>query len=357
MRWTFIAGAALVLVAHAAEGVPGDRLTRFAELGRLVSGGAETPTELDAEAALAELFALADDEIVENLTSGEPFASVAFLQERLDAFMATWGGAGFRVQRVGRPGAGAPLTIGLFTVPGPAPRGSVRVYGRRADGAIARLAAIAHEGTPDLHPWPSARDGAPQFAASWLGAGSGLGGRPFDVEIWRRGGREGVERMWSLAAVSPEGVDALGFSIKAGEIAIRHEPRYPGWKPGCPGQTEQTDLYRLDPRRGVPTLAGRHVVNGWHRELQAAVDRLLSALAAGRTAAVADLVPDRALRARLPAALAREPACDQVDGRTPPAVVVVAATEDRGAAMVPWSLTWRRAPKGWRLSAATPVLQ
>src|SRR5215831_3824769 len=85
MRWTFIAGAALVLVAHAAEGVPGDRLTRFAELG-------------------------------ENLTSGEPFASVAFLQERLDAFMATWGGAGFRVQRVGRPGAGAPLTIGLFTV-------------------------------------------------------------------------------------------------------------------------------------------------------------------------------------------------------------------------------------------------
>jgi hypothetical protein len=60
-------------------------------------------------------------------------------------------------------------------------------------------------------------------------------------------------------------------------------------------------------------------------------------------------VPDKELRARLPA-LVSEPACDaQESGRD--AVSVAAATDDQQ----PWSLTFRRAGTRWRLTAAAPV--
>jgi hypothetical protein len=355
MRRAWVALVALMLVSAAADGGASDRLSRVEELRGVLSATGETaPADLDA--ALAALFALADDEIIENLGAGEPFASTAFIQERLDAFMATWGGAGFRVHRLGTGGGTGALTIGVFTLPGPAPRGSVRVYGRRRAGEVARLAAITHDGTPELHRWAAARDGAPQFLATWLGAPSGSGGRALEIELWRRGGRDGVERRWSSAALFPDGVRALGFAVKSEGVTIRYEAPYAGRKPGCQGQTELVDLYRPDVRREDLVLVRRAVVNGWHRELQAAVERLLVALDTGDAAALHALVPDRALAARLPRTLTREPACDEAAPGTPTSVTV-AVTEERSGRPVPWSLVWRRAPKGWRLTAAMPMLQ
>jgi hypothetical protein len=355
MRRAWAVLVALMLVSAAGDGGATDRLSRVEELRGVLSTTGETaPADLDA--ALAALFALADDEIIENLRAGEPFASAAFIQERLDAFMAAWGGAGFRVHRLGAGGGTGALTVGVFTLPGPAPRGSVRVYGRRRDGEVARLAAITHDGTPELHRWVAARDGAPQLLATWLGAASGSGGRVLEIELWRRGGRDGVERRWSLAALFPDGLRALGFAVKSDGVSIRYEAPYAGRKPGCQGQTELVDLYRADVRREDLVLVRRAVVNGWHRELQAAVGRVLVALDAGDAATLGALAPDRALAARLPRTLTREPACDEAAPGTPTSATV-AVTEERSGRRVPWSLVWRRAPKGWRLTAAMPMLQ
>jgi hypothetical protein len=355
MRGAWAVLAALMSMSAAADGGATDRLSRVEALrGVLATTGETAPADLDA--ALAALFSLADDEIIENLGAGEPFASTAFIQERLDAFMAAWGGASFRVHRLGAGGGTGALTVGVFTLPGPAPRGSVRVYGRRRDGDVARLAAITHDGTPELHRWAAARDGAPQLLATWLGAASGSGGRALEVELWRRGGPDGVERRWSSAALFPDGLQALGFAVKADGVTIRYEAPYTGRKPGCQGQTELVDLYRPDVRREDLVLVRRSVINGWHRELQAAVGRVLRALDAGDAATLGALVPDRALAARLPRTLTREPACDEAAPGTPTSATV-AVTEERGGRRVPWSLVWRRAPKGWRLTAAMPMLQ
>src|SRR5574341_1247310 len=83
---------ALVLVAlgpfgGAASGasrVP-DRLERFRELA--LTRQSRVPTGVDVVAeAYREMYALLDEEIVENLASGGLFASPGFLQDRLDAF-------------------------------------------------------------------------------------------------------------------------------------------------------------------------------------------------------------------------------------------------------------------------------
>jgi hypothetical protein len=349
--------AVLLVLAVALRGAgaapPEDRLARVGELGRLLSGDPLAPG--DGEALLAEIFALADAEVLDSLRSGGPFASAAFIQERLDAFTATWGGAGFRVAPLGRAGE-APLILGVWSVAGAAPRGSVRAWGPGPGGEARLLAAVEHEGAPEIHAWPPARDGSAQVLVTWLGAGSGGGGRPLQIEVWRRGGRDGLDRVWSAATLFPGGLWALGFSVKGAEVSIRYEPRYPGWKPGCERQTEHVDLYRPDARGDALVLARRQVVNGWHRELQATVERFLAALASRHQATLAELVPDRALRGRLPRTLAAEPACDQGSPDAAPGVAV-AATEERDGRMVPWSLSWRRAPRGWRLSAAAPMLQ
>src|SRR5580765_1161235 len=116
MRRALAVLVALALLAPAAAAVATDRLSRVEELRGVLSATGETdPAELDA--ALAALFALADDEIVENLRAGEPFGSTAFIQERLDAFMAAWGGAAFRVHRLGGDSRAGALTVGVFTLP------------------------------------------------------------------------------------------------------------------------------------------------------------------------------------------------------------------------------------------------
>src|SRR5437773_8225229 len=64
--------------ALGASGVP-DRLDRFRELALTRQSRAETGAEPTAD-AYREMYALLDEEIVESLASGGPFASPGFLQ-------------------------------------------------------------------------------------------------------------------------------------------------------------------------------------------------------------------------------------------------------------------------------------
>ena len=139
--------------------------------------------------------------------------------------------------------------------------------------------------------------------------------------------------------------------MRGGDLRIRYEVRYPGWAPGCEGQTEQEDVYRLVAPGGVTRVA-RQEHDAWHRDLHAAVERLTLALAARDDAALAALVPDRALRGRLPAGLRPEPSCDARESGGGEAVSV-AAVADRQ----PWALTFRQTGARWRLIGATRVLQ
>src|SRR5215510_7816628 len=120
----------LLLAVGVAPSGAEDRRERFGDVGRRLSG-VDGTAPVDPEADLGELFALADAEIVDNLRAGEPYASAPFIQERLDALMAVWGGAGLRVHPLSRAGEGSALTVGIFSAPGPPPSGSLRIYGRR----------------------------------------------------------------------------------------------------------------------------------------------------------------------------------------------------------------------------------
>lgn len=348
-RWFRLALGALLATSLTAPGGAEDRLERFRTLARehpAAAGPAERARVVGA------LYELVDAEILDSLRSGEPFASVAFIQERLEALMEAWGGATLRALRV--TGGRSPLTVGVFTLTGVDASGSLRVYS--GSGASASLVATStHDGLLDAQVWPVGRDGVPRLLALWSGPPSSPGLRALRGELWEGRGAEGAVRAWSTGERWPEGLRVSDWRAKPGELTLRYEVRYPGWKPGCPGQTEQEDSYRLGAAGGFG-LARRHVVHGWHRELGAAVDRLFQALTARDERALAALVPEPGLRGRLPRALVPEPACEQQSEERPGAVVV-AATEQRAGRPVPWALAWRRTGGGWRLTGAAPVLQ
>lgn len=340
----------LLAVCLVGSAMAGDRLEQFRLLARQYAEA--TDPESDGP-LLSGLFGIADAEIGESLRSGGPFASAAFIRERLEAFNDEWGGASFKVaEPVGV--TTNPVTLGLFTVTRGESRGSLRIYGR-SDGEASLLAAVTHEGSVEVHEWP-ARAGASQFLASWVGAASGRGSWALHLELWQRRPRESPRRVWSSADLFPEGLRATGFRVKDGHLIVQYEIRYPGWKPGCADETEQEDVYRASSGTSGLTLVRRRVVNEWHRELQSAVTRLFDALAAADRRTLAGLVPDASLRARLPRELRPEPVCDE-RGPGTPAMVSVAATRERDQRRVPWALAWRRGPGGWRLAGAAPVLQ
>jgi hypothetical protein len=342
---------ALGLLTGAAAHQPGERLERFKELARQYADASEAEA---SDALLAALFALVDAEVIDNLTSGGPFASEAFLQERLDGFTAEWGGAAFRILQPEHAGA-KPLTLALGTVTRGEPRGSLRIYGR-VRGAVTRLAAVVHDGIPEFYRWPSARDGALQFVTSWSGTPTGRGSRPLYLELWRHDGREGPARIWTGDEPFPEGLSATGFAVRNGQLRVRYELHYPGWKPGCHAEAEQEDVYHQPSRGDKLVLLRRRVFHGWHRELHAAVTRLFGALAAGDRKVLGELVPDSSVRAQLPGALRADASCDH-RLRDSAGTVIVAATQEREHQLAPWSLAWRRGPRGWRLVSATRVLQ
>jgi hypothetical protein len=172
------------------------------------------------------------------------------------------------------------------------------------------------------------------------------GARPLRVDVLRRAGDE-MRVVWSTHDVFGQELPARGWTVRGSELRVRYELRYPGWAPGCEGQTEQEDVYRVMP--GAVTRVSRRQFEPWHRELHAVVERLTTALAAHDEPTLIAVVATRALRNRLPAALRAEPACDAREGDS---VSVAAAEQGR-----PWTLTFRRQAGGWRLTGAASVLQ
>ena len=344
----FVAGLALggATLAQAGRDAPVDRLARFRALAAARLGALELSGGEPAPEVLAELYALLDDEILDNLASGSLFASEEFLQERLDALREVWGGAAFRVLAL----RGSGLTVVAFQLSPGGWGNSVRVYGRSGSSA-ALLRAIQREGVPALHEMPPTRAGHPQFLVAWMGPQSSRGSTGLRLELWRPRG-ESLDLAWSTDGVTEGGLVVSRFARGAEQVSFRYEVRYPGWKPGCDAQTEYEDLYRYAAARETFVLARRQVVNGWHREFHAALAQFLSALNAPDRRALARLVPDGALSARLPARLEPDLVCDGADGPSPRAVTV-AAVEPAGGR--PWSLVFHRAGAAWRLAAAAPV--
>ncbi|HZP38186.1 MAG TPA: hypothetical protein VFE48_17005 [Methylomirabilota bacterium] len=348
-----LAAAWLAVAALVAPAGAQDRLERFRALAREQLAAAADTAE--RERLVGQLYELVDAEVLDSLHGGGPFAAPAFIRERLDAMMEAWGGVTLRVVRAAVPSGREPLTVGLYTLSGPDGSGALRFYSGAGPEATLSGASV-HAGQLEAQVWPAGADRVVRVLALWAGAPEAQGARPLRGELWaaHEGGR--VERAWTSAAEWPDGFWVSDWRTQPGELVVRYQPRYPGWKPGCPGQTEQEDHYRLTAAGGL-AVARRQVTAAWHRELGAAADRLFGALAARDPAGLARLVPAPALRARLPATLVAEPVCE-----TPPAgpraPVTMAATEVRDdGRRVPWALTWTRQPAGWRLSAARPVLQ
>ena len=334
-----------LVVARPAGGGGADRLDRFRALAasRLPLGDVGDPDR--SGEAYREVLALLDEEIVESLASGGPFAAPAFLQDRIDGFADAWGGASLRLTSVG------PFTVGAFQLGDGPDTSSVRVYGATR-GEPQLLAAFIRDGRPTVHVLSPAPGGAVQFAVVWEGVPSGRGTRALRVDLIRQVGDD-VTMTWSTAQAYPDGLVARAWRLRGGEIRIRYELRYPGWIPGCDGQTEQEDLLRLSPDGTGFTRVTRHQYDAWHHALHRSVERLFEALSAGDRAVLAAVVPDATLRQQLPAGLAREDACDAPDGPTPGVVSVAATAGERG----PWTLTFRRSGGEWRLDGAAPVLQ
>jgi hypothetical protein len=337
---------ALTLTASGVTAGPEDRLDQFREIAARYAEGADP--EADA-ALLSRLFEVVDAEVGENLRSGRPFSSAAFIQERLLAFSDAWGGVTAKIVDAGQKTTD-PALLGLVTVTRGEPRGSLRFYGR-SGSRFSLLGAALHQGQVEVREWPGPR----QFLASWSSPEEGAASRTFYLELWRFPAGTAPSRVWSSEGTSPEGRRATGFAVRGRQLVVRNDVRYPGWKPGCAGQTEYEDVYRQPLRGKGLTLVKRRVMNGWHRELQSAVTRLYAALGADDRRTLTELVADPSLSVRLPRDLRADPACDERDPAAP-ATVSVAATREHDGRQVPWSLVWRRGPRGWRVAAASPVL-
>ena len=134
----------------------------------------------------------------------------------------------------------------------------------------------------------------------------------------------------AAAALFPDGLQALGFAREGrrGVHPLRGALRGP--EAGLPGTDRAgRSLSPGHAARRLCVLARRSVLNGWHRELQAAVGRAAPRARRRRRARrFAQLVPDRALAARLPRTLTREPVCDEAAPGAPTSATV-AATEER----------------------------
>jgi hypothetical protein len=355
MRPSWFRGAlAAVLLAGVAAPGPApaaDRLEHFRAVARerLAVDGA------DRDRAVGELYEVVDAEVLDSLRGDEPFSSLVFIRERLDAMMESWGGATLRVLRVPGAGSRVPLTLGLYSLTGVEGSGSLRVYAGAGAGA-ALAASSTHDGLLDARVWPAGPDRVARVFAVWSGAPAAHGERALHAELWEGRDHDRVTRAWTTATQWPDGLRVTDWRTQAGELVVRYEPRYPGWKPGCAEQLEHEDHYRLAAAGGL-TLARRQVANAWHRDLGAAAVRLFRALAEDDARTLGLLVPAPALRARLPRSLVPEPVCEQAGPAGPRGPITVAATELRDGRRVPWALTWTRSPAGWRVQTAAPVLE
>jgi hypothetical protein len=341
---TTVAGCALLAATASASAGALDRLDRFRAIAQTRLGLVQVVDAEQARETYREIFALLDDEVVESLASGGVFASLPFLQDRLDGFAEAWGGATLRLTRVGR------LTVGAFQLGDGPDASSLRVYGPLR-GEMGLLTALRRDGRPGVYPFPALRDGTAQFLVAWEGAPTGRGTRQLRLELLHERG-EDVEIAWSTGDVFPGPLFVRDWRVRPGEVRLRYELHYPGWIPGCEHQTEQEDVFRSAPNGAALARTSQRQFDRWHQTLHRSVEDVLAALAAGNDAALASLVPDARVRERLPAGLTREPACDAPEGPDPRAVSVAASTDT----LRPWALTFSRIDGHWRLTAAAPVL-
>jgi hypothetical protein len=203
-----------------------------------------------------------------------------------------------------------------------------------------------------VYTWGPAPGGAAQFVTAWEGTITGRGFRPLQLDLVRQEG-DGVRVVWSTADLFPDGLTARAYAVHRAEIRVRYELHYPGWTPGCEGQTEAEDVFRASPDGATLVRKAGRQLNGWHRELRATVAELFVALAARDERRLARLVPDPKVRRRLPPTLRPESACDAADRAADPHTVSVAATAEH----TPWALTFRRGAARWRVTDAAPVLE
>src|SRR5262252_10576402 len=124
----------LALAGTVTAGAPIDRLEQFKQLAHQYVDALDPAAE---SRLLDALFALADAEVTDNLRSGGPFASIAFIRERLEAFGEEWGGVSFTVSDLPGPARDSTM-LGLFTVTRGEPRGSLRIYEGAAGAASVR---------------------------------------------------------------------------------------------------------------------------------------------------------------------------------------------------------------------------
>ena len=335
-------GTAVLVTDRPDAAGPVDRLDQFRTLARaraIGSGSVDGSPD-----AYREMYALLDEEIVESLGTGGLYASTGFLQDRLDAFGEAWGSAAVDVVRVGR------LMVGAFQLSDAPGANSVRVYGRLGNEA-ALLATLSRDGRPTVYPWAPAPGGASQFVAVWEGPVTGRGIHTLRLDLVRQYGDD-LRVVWSSNDLFPEGLMARTYSVRANEIRVRYEPQYRGRAPGCEGQTEAEDVFRIAPESGTLVRRAGREINAWHRELRATVAQLFDALAADDESTLAKLVADAQIRRRLPRTLQADTPCDAADSLTNPHSVSVAATAEHA----PWALTFQRGTTRWRLIAASPVL-
>jgi len=336
-------GAAALVTERLDAVGPVDRLDQFRQLAQTSLGRGDADAPPDAYRAM---YALLDEEIVESLGTGGLYASAGFLQDRLDAFGEAWGAAAVDVLRVGR------LVVGAFQMSDAPGVNTVRVYGRLG-GEAALLTTLSRDGRPTVYPWAAAPSGATQFVAAWEGVATGRGVRALRLDLVRQQGDD-VRVVWTTTDLYPDGLMASGYAVRAGEIRIRYELHYPGWTPGCDGQTEAEDVFRASAESGTLARKVGRQLNAWHREMRATVAQLFAALASGDEDRLATLVPDPRMRRRLPSTLRAEAACDAAEGGAAPTTVSVAATAEH----TPWALTFQRGGAArWRLTGARPVLE
>jgi hypothetical protein len=332
--------------AEDGPGTPRDRLDRFRALAHARLATADGLDPEGAAAVYADLTGLLDEEILDSLGAGGVFADPVALDERFRALTDAWGGAAVRVMRIGD------ATVAVVRLTETGDGNSVRVYGPGPRGSPSLMTVLSRRATPAVHVLPPARRGRPRFVVVWEGERSARGTTPLAMELVRLD--PGTARpVWSTDALYGGDLQTWHHAVTVPEVVVRYELRYPGWVPGCEGQTEAEDVLRYSASRERFVVARRRVVRPWHRRLHGEVGHLLAALRAQDGAALRRLVPDRSLRERLPAPLERERACDAVDG-TPPYTVNVATRAPDGR---PWALSFRRAASTWRLHAVEPVLE
>src|SRR6185295_10165919 len=231
-------------LAGAATPAPAaDRLERFRAVAR--EHLAVAVDGADRERAIGELYEVVDAEVLDSLRGDEPFSSLVFIRERLDAMMETWGGATLRVLRIPAAGPRGPLTLGLYSL-GVEGSGSLRLYTGTSAGATL-AASSTHDGLLDARVWPAGPDRVARVFAVWSGPPTAHGVRSLHAELWEGRDRGRVERAWTTATQWPEGLRVTDWRTQAGELVVRYEPPYPGWKPGCAEQFEHEDHYRLAP--------------------------------------------------------------------------------------------------------------